>query len=284
MPRLSIGHYLVGLEGLALLRDLFIVDREDADARVAELRAVLAQGDAGPLGLQMNVTTEDVASGYARWASTYDVLPNPLVRLEEPVVRAIVDRAPPGDALDAACGTGRHAAHLRARGHRVVGVDASPAMLARARARVPDGDFRQGELTALPLADASVDFAVCALALTHLRDLVPPVRELARVLRRGGRLVVSDFHPFQVLIGGSAFFMDERGGSGHVRTYHHPHGAYLDAFRTAGLQVERCLEPADSDDEVALKCAGVMDVAPDTCRRALVGLPGVLVWELVRDA
>src|SRR5262249_30789649 len=152
-------------------------------------RAILEQGDAGPLGMEMPVPVEDVVAGYDRWSSSYDTVPNPLIRVEEPVVRAAIDRVAPGVALDAACGTGRHSGYLRARGHRVIGVDMSPGMLARARARVPDGDFRRGDLVALPLDDASVDLAVCALALAHCDDLGPPVRELARVLRPAGRLV-----------------------------------------------------------------------------------------------
>ena len=282
MPRLTLGHYLVGLEGLALLRGLFDGGREYADARLAELAAVLGQGAAGPLGLEFGLSPTDVIPGYDRWATTYDELPNPLVQLEEPVVRAALDRVPPGVAVDAACGTGRHAAHLRARGHRVIGVDASPGMLARARGRVPDAEFHQGDLSALPLADATADLVVCALALTHCETLDTPVRELARVVRPGGRLVISDFHPVQVLIGGSALFVDADGRMGNVRTHHHAHGAYLDAFRAAGLAVERCLEPVDGDAEVAIKVSGLMGVAPEACRRALGGLPGAIVWELAR--
>lgn len=48
--------------------------------------------------------------------------------------------------LDAACGTGRFADFLAKRGHRVIGVDSSPDMLAYARRRVPGGEFHLGEL------------------------------------------------------------------------------------------------------------------------------------------
>jgi ubiquinone/menaquinone biosynthesis C-methylase UbiE len=58
---------------------------------------------------------------------------------------------PAGPALDAACGTGRHARHLAELGHTVLGVDASAGMLAAARTNVPSGDFRQGDLTQLPV-------------------------------------------------------------------------------------------------------------------------------------
>ncbi len=52
------------------------------------------------------------AEGYRNWAATYDLQANQLIDMEQPIVRGILDRLPPGTALDAACGTGRHAAVL----------------------------------------------------------------------------------------------------------------------------------------------------------------------------
>src|SRR5262249_14405932 len=143
--------------------------------RVSELARFVSRPDEPPISLALDVRGEDVLGGYARWAMTYDDTPNPLIRLEEPLVRALIDAVPAGVALDAACGTGRHAHYLDVRGHRVIGVDASPDMLARARERVPGADFRTGDLAALPLPAASVDLVVCALALSHCHDLGAPV-------------------------------------------------------------------------------------------------------------
>ena len=61
-------------------------------------------------------------------------------------MREIVDSTPPGIALDAACGTGRHCRYLLERGHDVIGVDASPEMLAKARAAAPAAEFHEGDL------------------------------------------------------------------------------------------------------------------------------------------
>jgi len=282
MARVNLGHYLVGLTGLALLRGSLTGPRARAAARVADLERLLQHGDEPPMTLEIDVDEEDVIGGYGRWAGSYDDTPNPLVLQEEIAMRVLLDAVVPGDALDAACGTGRHARHLATRGHRVIGVDASPDMLARARAAAPDVEFRAGDLTALPFADARFDLVVCALALTHCETLTAPVRELARVVRPGGRLVVSDFHPVQLAIGGTAFFIGSDGRAGFVRSFRHDHGAYFAAFRDAGLTVERCIEPVDGEREVMLKAGGMMPFAPDACRQALEGLPGVLIWDLVR--
>ena len=59
-----------------------------------------------------------------------------------------MDSVPPGRALDAACGTGRHAGHLVALGHTVLGIDITPEMLDRARINVPAASFIRGDLLA----------------------------------------------------------------------------------------------------------------------------------------
>ena len=67
-------------------------------------------------------------------------------------------------------------------------------MLDYARRRVPEGEFRFGELDRLPLPDDSADVVVCALALIHVPCLQPVMAEFARVLRPAGDLVISDVH------------------------------------------------------------------------------------------
>ena len=187
--------YLLGLEGLALLRAFAgEYDREFTEARLREVSALMEsvlRSDEGACAQAM--TTAD---GYRSWAATYDLPANQLIDLEQPLVREILDRLPPGTALDAACGTGRHAAYLASLGHKVIGVDSSMEMLMSARAKVPHGDFRLADLHHLPLPDHRVDVVVCALALTHVPDLLPVLSEFVRVLRQGGHLVISDSRGF----------------------------------------------------------------------------------------
>lgn len=280
MGQASLGHFVVGIQGLALLR-AWLTDHAAAAARTEDLARLLADPTGPPLSLLLDIPAEDVRSGYARWAGSYEVAKNPLIHVEEPVVHALIEPLPPGDALDAACGTGRHARWLAARGHRVIGIDATPEMLELAREAMPDADLRLGDLTALPVETASVDLVVCALALTHCEDLRAPVAELARVLRPGGRLVVSDFHPLQLMLGGNAMFFDANGRAGFVRSHAHAHETYFAAFTAAGLRVTRCLEPRL--DEAALKMAagGLLRAAPEAFRGALLGLPEALVWEAI---
>ena len=103
-----------------------------------------------------------------------------MIHAEQPVVHALIEAIAPGNALDAACGTGRHTKYPVERGHTVIGVDASNEMLARARTDLPHAELRIGDPRALPLETASIDLGVCALALTHCESLGAPIAELAR--------------------------------------------------------------------------------------------------------
>jgi SAM-dependent methyltransferase len=203
----------------------------------------------------------------------------------------ILDALPAGDALDAACGTGRYAGHLAARGHWVVGVDRSPEMLDRARARVPQGAFLLGDLHQLPLPDDAVDLVVSGLALAHVPALEPVMAEFARVLRPGGHLVISDAHHELILRGSVVKALGPAGEPGLVATYRHTAGDFLRAALPAGLQVRRCEEPrgpareqpsprpADVELEVGSWQEwpwSLMDLVPEATRAA--GTPSVIIW------
>jgi len=234
--------YLLGLQGIALLRAFSGgYDREFTLARLREIRELLESPDALGAGIEARpITTSD---GYDRWAPSYDDQPNQLLEIEQPIVREILDRLPVGVALDAACGTGRHAAYLASLGHTVIGVDSSPGMLALAREKVPQGEFHEADLHELPLADDSVDLVVCAIALVHLPDLEGPFGEFARVLRPGGHLVVSDQRGLIGDIGSAVTFDGPEGELGYIPVYIRLTSEYLAAALPLGFQVLGCEEP-----------------------------------------
>jgi demethylmenaquinone methyltransferase/2-methoxy-6-polyprenyl-1,4-benzoquinol methylase len=95
--------------------------------------------------------------------------------------------------LDACCGTGDLSSGLAQGGARVLGVDFTPEMLKRARARRPAGSFVHGDVLRLPLRDRAVDGAGVAFGLRNLADRRAGLRELARVVRPGGRVLVLEF-------------------------------------------------------------------------------------------
>jgi ubiquinone/menaquinone biosynthesis C-methylase UbiE len=283
MERLNIGHYILGIEGVALLRS-WLRGEQQGRRGVGDLTRFLNDPSAGPLAVELDIPERNVVDGYGEWAETYDAVGNPLIYAEEPAVRELLDTLTPGIALDAACGTARHTAYLVSRGHKVIGVDASPAMLAKAEARVPQAEYHHGDLHELPIHTGSVDAVVCALALTHVKNLGPAIAEMARVVRRGGRVILSDQHPMVEFLGGTAFYSTAKGGFGYVTTYFHAHSSYVDAFRAAGLTIDRCLEPRWDETSINMMLAGsgIAGIADDAFRGALLGMPSALIWDLVR--
>jgi ubiquinone/menaquinone biosynthesis C-methylase UbiE len=281
--------YLLGLEGIALL-DAWAgeQDRAFTEARLAEIRQLL--DDEKLLGRGVLVERVSTALVYQQLSAGYDAeAGGGLFATDEPIVADYLSGRKPGVALDAACGTGRFAEFLSARGHRVIGVDSSPDMLAYARRRVPDGEFRLGELDRLPLADDSVDVITCALALEHVPRLEPVLAEFARVLRPGGDLVISDVH-HELITRGSV--MTVRGPAGELwiaATYRHQLGDYLRPALSLGFQVRRCEEPravssASRPPEPATEIGdwpdwpwSLMDYLPSAVR-ATGGRPSLVIW------
>jgi len=109
------------------------------------------------------------------------------VRGVEPWVEALaaVAEARPHSVLDAGCGDGVFARAVAA--PTVVGIDAAPAMVERARSRGVDA--RLAQIEHLPFTDGSFDVVVCNWTLYHLQDVGRGLAELARVVRPGGRFV-----------------------------------------------------------------------------------------------
>lgn len=97
--------------------------------------------------------------------------------------------------LDAGCGTGLLALLASLRGAQVTALDASAALLAIARERLPAADVRQGDLEELPFADAVFDAVTAVNSIFYAADMAAAMRELSRVVRPGGRVVVTAWGP-----------------------------------------------------------------------------------------
>lgn len=270
--------FALGIEGVALLRGLFDTDDAALAARLEEVVRLATDEDLGALALDFpeRSTTE----GYAEWATFYDDMPNALIEGEQEAMHSLLRDVSPGRALDAACGTGRVTALLASLGHDVVATDLSPEMLAVAREKLPDVEFRIGNLLDLPFDDASFDLVTCSLALAHFENLEPAIGELARVTARGGRVVISDIHPMAVMLGGQASYMGPHGVAGVIHNYVHLPGAYLEQFERAGLRVTRCVEPLHTQHTV--ERVPSFFLVPEATREALVGIPAAIVWQVQR--
>jgi ubiquinone/menaquinone biosynthesis C-methylase UbiE len=187
----------------------------------------------------MNV--QDVRATYDAWSALYDETPNPLIAVEEIAVRSLLRKMEFDRVLDAATGTGRYAIYLAAQGKQVAAMDDSGKMLAvaqsKATARQLSIEFRQENISNLSFEDSSFDLAICALALSHVEDLRQPCRELVRVLRRGGYLIISDLHPEIQATMGPDYKELIQGEERFFPVYHSRVEDYLEAVKLAGAEV-----------------------------------------------
>jgi len=190
--------------------------------------------------------------GYALWAQGYDEeMDNPVVLGEEARIEEAIGSVEGLRVLDVGCGTGRHAVRLAARGARVVGLDPTPEMLERARAKAAAAGvevrLEAGTIEDLGEALGEFDLVLCCLVLSHVQDLTGAARRLSARLAPAGRLIVSDFHPVNLLLGLRTAFAHE-GQRYIVPNYLHPVGEYFAAMREASLAVVRLDELGEWTD------------------------------------
>jgi ubiquinone/menaquinone biosynthesis C-methylase UbiE len=157
--------------------------------------------------------------------------------------------------LDVGCGAGPLSAALRDRGAIMSGFDVSAAMVELARRRLgEDADLTVADLAKpLPYGDAAFDDVVASLVLHYLEDWTEPLAELRRVLKAGGRLILSVNHPilYTALNPDGEYFdtVDfsydaEHAGRTVVYTnWHRPLQAMTDAFTAAGFRISVVSEP-----------------------------------------
>lgn len=274
------GQYFLAVAGMAAMRRVLSRPSEGLP-RLDEMRQVVDGFDRFPNDIVIEVVEHDVDSGYTAWAPIYDG-PNPAIDSEGPIVQEMLAAIDPGRALDAACGTGRHAGFMAARGFDTIGVDATPGMLEVARASYADVDFREGRLEALPIDDESVDVVTSALAVCHAPDLPAVFREFARVVKPGGTVIVSDPHPTTVQFGGVAGFRDPEADptAGFTMPFipnlHHPLHTYVNAAVGAGLEIAECREPTFPEN--GMEANPAFAVFPEAVLQAFGGLPFIVVW------
>jgi len=162
--------------------------------------------------------------------------------------------------LDAGCGSGLLSAALRAKGAIVTGFDSSSAMVELARQRLGENaELHVADLSQpLPFADGAFDDVVASLVLHYLRDWTAPLAELRRVLKPGGRLILSVNHPvvYKLVDPSADYFAitqysDEFTFSGQravLTFWHQPLHAMTDAFTGAGFRISVISEPPFSPD------------------------------------
>jgi len=201
---------------------------------------------------------------------------------------------PPGKrTLEVACGEGRVSRDLKARGHLVVAVDASPTLMRMARDTDASIAFARCDAAALPFEDGTFDLVVFYNALMDFDDMPASIDEGARVLTPGGVVCASITHPMQnagnftepaaeapFIIEGS-YLGDRRpidaplerdGLHMHFKGWAYPLESYSRALERNGLQIQAIREPAAPEATVVKNPPGAR------WRR----IPLFLMWRAVK--
>jgi SAM-dependent methyltransferase len=179
---------------------------------------------------------------------------------ERPAMLALAGDVAGRRVLDAGCGAGPLFAALRDRGAIVAGFDKSAGMIELARRRLgDDADLRVADLgSPLPFPGNTFDDVTASLVLHYLEDWGPALAELRRVLRPGGRLIMSVEHPFAINLmhreagrKGDYFATSNRteewtmgGQTARMSFWDRPLHAMTDAFTAAGFRIAVISEPA----------------------------------------
>ena len=169
-----------------------------------------------------------------------------MILAEEEVIWPLIGNLRGRRVLDVGCGTGRHAVRMAQQGALVVGSEPTPALLRRARAKAEESGvtvtWRTDTIDALPPDLGPFDLVLCCLVLSHVRDIAGAVAGLSAQLRPGGALVMSDFHPFCLVLG-LRTCCSHQGRKVLLPNYIHLPSEYFTAARSADLDVTDYLEP-----------------------------------------
>ena len=169
--------------------------------------------------------------GYRLWAPRYSE-ETVVSWLEEQLVIRLRVQTCGRSLLDVGCGTGRRLKPTNAA--FAVGVDLSVEMLARAAHVRPLG---VADVRALPFAPGTFDVVWCRLVIGHVEELEAALGEIARVCRRGGVVVLTDFHPHAAESGHRRTFRDVTGRVHELEHHVHSLLAQRDVGGEVGLRL-----------------------------------------------
>ena len=170
------------------------------------------------------------------------------------------------DILDAGCAAGWYSKTVLDRGaHKVTGVDFSPEMIGRSRKRLEKYDSKRYDFYCHDLnekmtflEDGSIDKAVSSLTMHYLKEWDLPLKEIYRVLREGGELVLSIHHPFMeyLVFNKENYFKKEltrdmwsmNGKEVEVEFYTRPLHEILNSITENGFIIEKVSEPMPTEE------------------------------------
>ncbi len=188
-------------------------------------------------------------------------------RILDPALEDLFRDVKGKSVLDLGCGEGRYSRILKQKGAVVSGIDPVPRFIEKARSLDPDSIYLEAFAEALPFEDASFDVVLSYLTVIDIPDLLAASREVGRVLRPGGELVVVNIS--NLTSSTPEWTRDENGTKLYrkvdrymdhfsmelewrdirIRNYHRPLSYLLGLFLNQGFVLTRFLEPLPAEED-----------------------------------
>jgi len=192
----------------------------------------------------------DVQEAYDQWAEQYDTNQNKTRDLEATSLRESLMGQRFERVLEIGCGTGKNTEWLLQICDRIVCVDLSIEMLAKAKEKVATDrvSFQQADINKdWDFAKGNFDLVVFSLVLEHINDLTPVLRKTHDLLNIGGKVYIGELHPFKQYNGTKSRF-ETGNGVQTVTCFNHHISDFTKAAKKAGLSIETIQEYFDNDD------------------------------------
>jgi ubiquinone/menaquinone biosynthesis C-methylase UbiE len=163
---------------------------------------------------------------YDKWSLNYDTQPgNLMLDLDEVLFIELIENVDFHNKIivDVGCGTGRHWKKIYDKNlARMIGFDVSAGMLKVLKDKFPEAETHLLKANHLEtLGDASCDLIISTLAIAHIKNIENAFIEWDRVLKSGGQIIITDYHPEALSKGGNRTFM-YNGKKIAVRNHIHP--------------------------------------------------------------
>ncbi|HZY81736.1 MAG TPA: class I SAM-dependent methyltransferase [Cyclobacteriaceae bacterium] len=188
--------------------------------------------------------------GYNLWARTYHTEDNPIKTMSDDFILSEIKE---GRLLDAGCGTGK----LLQKGKQFTkGIDLSPAMIEEARKNCPNATLVCADLSRAIIEENFYDVVICGLVLGHIENVEPVLVKLANALKMGGKIILTDFHPYQSMMKAKRTFKYESKVF-EVKHSIHKLDEYFMILKRAGVEIRTFKEPLFQGKPVIFGIAGV---------------------------
>ena len=181
----------------------------------------------------------NIQKSYNLWSEQYDTNKNKTRDLDALVTKSTLVNFEFNTVLELGCGTGKNTEWLLTKAKKIIGLDFSEGMLAKAKDKIIDDKvtFIKADLTKdWKLNNNHFDLITCSLTLEHIENLNIVFKQVHYKLKKGGLFFISELHPFKQYLGSKARFETENGVQ-ELEVFTHHISDYLESASNFGFEL-----------------------------------------------